>query len=120
MDDFVGVNPANLEELTKRLHRLHEVLSRNGPLIRQTMQQWGSEVGFAPLTRLTEAAMDDARDMRRVRHGRVTWPTRKAGIRRRSDPRGSGCSPVCRRDIWISTGPPPGRAAPRPYRTCRR
>ncbi|GIH72679.1 hypothetical protein [Sphaerimonospora thailandensis] len=64
MDGFVGVNPANLEELAKRLHRLHEVLSRNGPLIRQTMQQWGSEVSLAPLARLTDTALDDARDMR--------------------------------------------------------
>ncbi|WP_055477922.1 hypothetical protein [Sphaerimonospora mesophila] len=97
MDDFVGVNPANLEELTKRLHRLHEVLSRNGPLIRQTMQQWGSEVGFAPLTRLTEAAMDDARDMR----------ARTARARDLANQKGWDPATLRPQGEWVLTGLPP-------------
>lgn len=63
MGEFVGVNPANLAELGKRLRRLHDVLSKNGPIIQQTMQRWGSEVSFAPLPRLTDAALNDTRDM---------------------------------------------------------
>ncbi|MFC0864133.1 hypothetical protein ACFHYQ_17705 [Sphaerimonospora cavernae] len=63
MGEFVGVNPVNLAELAKRLQRLHEVLIRNGPIIQQNMQQWGSDVSFAPLPRLIDSALNDTRDM---------------------------------------------------------
>lgn len=63
MGDFVGVDPDNLKELTKRLEQLHELLARHSPLIQQKMQKWGSEVALTPLPGLIAAALDDVRDM---------------------------------------------------------
>ncbi|MEU8192931.1 hypothetical protein AB0C10_04025 [Microbispora amethystogenes] len=63
MGEFIGVDPENLKELTRRLERLHDLLARQGPAIQQKMQKWGSELGFASLSRLTAAALDDVRDM---------------------------------------------------------
>ncbi|XVQ86760.1 hypothetical protein ACQP2K_04860 [Microbispora siamensis] len=63
MGEFVGVDPANLQELTKRLEQLHDLLARHSPLIQQKMQKWGSEVGTASLPGLIAAALDDVRDM---------------------------------------------------------
>ncbi|KAB8180530.1 hypothetical protein [Microbispora catharanthi] len=63
MGEFVGVDPANLKELTKRLEQLHDLLARHSPLIQQKMQKWGSEVGTASLPGLIAAALDDVRDM---------------------------------------------------------
>lgn len=63
MGDFVGVDPDNLKELTKRLERLHELLARHSPLIQQKMQKWGSEVAVTSLPGLIAAALDDVRDM---------------------------------------------------------
>ncbi|TQS27802.1 hypothetical protein [Microbispora sp. KK1-11] len=63
MGEFVGVDPANLKELTKRLEQLHDLLARHSPLIQQKMQKWGSEVGTTSLPGLIAAALDDVRDM---------------------------------------------------------
>ncbi|WP_182883085.1 hypothetical protein [Microbispora sp. H10949] len=63
MGEFVGVDPENLKELTKRLEHLHDLLARQGPAIHQKMQKWGSELSFASLSRLIAAALDDVRDM---------------------------------------------------------
>ncbi|WP_405088283.1 hypothetical protein [Microbispora sp. NBC_01389] len=63
MGDFVGVDPENLKELTRRLEQLHDMLARQGPAIQQKMQKWGSELSFASLSRLIAAALDDVRDM---------------------------------------------------------
>ncbi|MBE3012326.1 hypothetical protein IL992_24490 [Microbispora sp. NEAU-D428] len=63
MGEFVGVDPANLQELTKRLEQLHDLLARHSPLIQQKMQKWGSEVGTTSLPGLIAAALDDVRDM---------------------------------------------------------
>ncbi len=63
MGEFVGVDPANLKELTKRLEQLHDLLARHSPLIQQKMQKWGSEVGTTSLPSLIAAALDDVRDM---------------------------------------------------------
>ncbi|GGO17334.1 hypothetical protein GCM10010116_35030 [Microbispora rosea subsp. aerata] len=63
MGDFVGVDPDNLKELTKRLEQLHELLARHSPLIQQKMQKWGSEVALTSLPGLIAAALDDVRDM---------------------------------------------------------
>ncbi|GAB3145741.1 hypothetical protein GCM10027161_38440 [Microbispora hainanensis] len=63
MGDFVGVDPENLKELTKRLEQLHELLARHSPLIQQKMQKWGSEVAVTSLPGLIAAALDDVRDM---------------------------------------------------------
>ncbi|WP_182884570.1 hypothetical protein [Microbispora sp. H10885] len=63
MGEFVGVDPENLKELTKRLEHLHDLLARQGSAIHQKMQKWGSELSFASLSRLIAAALDDVRDM---------------------------------------------------------
>ncbi|MEU7888132.1 hypothetical protein AB0B54_21730 [Microbispora bryophytorum] len=63
MGEFVGVDPANLNELTKRLEQLHDLLARHSPLIRQKMEKWGSEVAVTSLPGLIAAALDDVRDM---------------------------------------------------------
>ncbi|WP_169951608.1 hypothetical protein [Microbispora sp. H11081] len=63
MGEFVGVDPENLKELTKRLGQLHDLLARHSPLIQQKMQKWGSEVAVTSLPGLIAAALDDVRDM---------------------------------------------------------
>ncbi|WP_432929102.1 hypothetical protein ACQPZZ_04180 [Microbispora sp. CA-135349] len=63
MGEFVGVDPENLKELTRRLEQLHELLARHSPLIQQKMQKWGSEVAVTSLPGLIAAALDDVRDM---------------------------------------------------------
>lgn len=63
MGDFVGVDPDNLKELTKRLEQLYELLARHSLLIQQKMQKWGSEVAVTSLPGLIAAALDDVRDM---------------------------------------------------------
>ncbi|MCT9931958.1 hypothetical protein N5079_17285 [Planotetraspora sp. A-T 1434] len=63
MGEFVGVDPANLRELTHRLQALQETLSKHGPAMQQKMQKWGSNVSFAVLPRLIDEALNDARDM---------------------------------------------------------
>ncbi|GAA3793333.1 hypothetical protein GCM10022226_10770 [Sphaerisporangium flaviroseum] len=63
MSEFVGVDPAGLQELAGRLQRLHTLLARHGPMIQQKMQKWDSGVSFAALPRLIDEALNDARDM---------------------------------------------------------
>jgi hypothetical protein len=63
MGEFVGVSPDNLQELTNRLQKLHDVLATRGPLIRQKIQSWHGDVSFAALPRLIDEALNDARDM---------------------------------------------------------
>ncbi|MEZ0071470.1 hypothetical protein [Planotetraspora sp. GP83] len=63
MGEFVGVDPANLRELTHRLQALHDMLAKNSPIMQQKMQKWGSDVSFAVLPRLIDEALNDARDM---------------------------------------------------------
>ncbi|MEW9530391.1 hypothetical protein [Microbispora sp. NPDC049125] len=38
MGEFVGVDPANLKELARRLQRLHDLLARHSPVIQQKIQ----------------------------------------------------------------------------------
>ncbi|MEU8173278.1 hypothetical protein AB0C14_10415 [Microbispora hainanensis] len=78
MGDFVGVDPDNLKELTKRLEQLHELLARHSPLIQQKMQKWGSEVAVTSLPGLIAAALDDVRDMD-ARTTRAYEPAREQG-----------------------------------------
>ncbi|GAA0361212.1 hypothetical protein GCM10009530_08340 [Microbispora corallina] len=78
MGEFVGVDPANLRELTARLQRLHDVLARQTPVVQQKMQKWGSEIGFAALPSLVAEALDDARDMT-ARTGRAYELAREKG-----------------------------------------
>ncbi|MEU8275486.1 hypothetical protein ACFYOK_26100 [Microbispora bryophytorum] len=87
MGEFVGVDPANLNELTKRLEQLHDLLARHSPLIRQKMQKWGSEVGTVSLPGLIAAALDDVRDM---------------------DARTTRAHELARQQGWSALGPAPG------------
>ncbi|MEU7913489.1 hypothetical protein [Microbispora bryophytorum] len=87
MGEFVGVDPENLKELTKRLEQLHDLLARHSPLIRQKMQKWGSEVGTVPLPGLIAAALDDVRDM---------------------DARTTRAHELARQQGWSALGPAPG------------
>ncbi|WP_214409846.1 hypothetical protein [Sphaerisporangium fuscum] len=63
MGEFVGVDPTRLQELTRRLERLHTVLAQHAPAVRQKMQKWDSDLDFGPLPRLIGQALDDVRDM---------------------------------------------------------
>lgn len=63
MGEFVGVDPKRLEELTKRLERLHDALAARGPQIVQLMRKWGSRQDLGLIPRLVAATADDARDM---------------------------------------------------------
>jgi hypothetical protein len=63
MDDFAGVEPANVQELARRLQRLHSVLAEHGPMIQRTMRQWDSSLTYAALPYLIDEALRDARDM---------------------------------------------------------
>ncbi|MEU7881161.1 hypothetical protein [Microbispora bryophytorum] len=87
MGEFVGVDPENLKELTKRLEQLHDLLARHSPLIRQKMQKWGSEVGTVSLPGLIAAALDDVRDM---------------------DARTTRAHELARQQGWSALGPAPG------------
>lgn len=87
MGEFVGVDPANLNELTKRLEQLHDLLARHSPLIRQKMEKWGSEVGTVSLPGLIAAALDDVRDM---------------------DARTTRAHELARQQGWSALGPAPG------------
>ncbi|MEU7940589.1 hypothetical protein [Microbispora bryophytorum] len=87
MGEFVGVDPANLNELTKRLEQLHDLLARHSPLIRQKMEKWGSEVAVTSLPGLIAAALDDVRDM---------------------DARTTRAHELARQQGWSALGPAPG------------
>ncbi|MFC6079716.1 hypothetical protein [Sphaerisporangium aureirubrum] len=63
MDEFVGVEPASLQELAHRLQRLHSLLAEHGPAIQRTMRRWDSTLSFAALPYLIDEALRDARDM---------------------------------------------------------
>ncbi|MEV4456913.1 hypothetical protein [Microbispora sp. NPDC049633] len=87
MGEFVGVDPENLKELTKRLEQLHELLARHSPLIQQKMQKWGGEVAVTALPGLIAAALDDVRDM---------------------DARTTRAYELARQQGWSALGPAPG------------
>ncbi|MEO3807851.1 hypothetical protein ABGB17_02475 [Sphaerisporangium sp. B11E5] len=63
MDEFVGVEPAGLQELARRLQRLESLLAEHGPTIQRKMLQWDSTLSFAALPHLADEALRDARDM---------------------------------------------------------